>query len=476
MAITREEVRRIALLARLQLTPDEESAPAPPTSTTSSRPSAPRDRRHERRRPDRARRTRPAPPLRADVVTNPPPETRARQRAGARRTLLNVPRSSSGPWRAPRALGARGAARVRRREVSVRRARRGRPDAHRGGRGARRRVPHRRRRDRRSRGAGDRRSGARAARRRPARRRPGRAQGQHLHARGSRRPRGSRILEGFVPPYDATVVARLRDGGRGHRRQDQLRRVRDGLVDRELRLRRHAQSVGPASACRAGRAAARPPRSRPASALAPRHATPAGRSASRRRSAASSGSSRPTGACRATALIAFASSLDQVGPLGARRRATARCSSRASRATTRATRPRSQRPVPTSAARSTRRRGHAPRHAAGVLRRRLDPEVVAGRARGARALLETLGAAVGECRCPHTEYAIADLLPDRDRRGELEPRALRRRALRPRAAERHGTLLDMYRHPRRGLRRRGEAARSCSAPTRSAAATTTRTT
>ena len=48
---------------------------------------------------------------------------------------------------------------------------------------------------------------------------------------------GSRILEGWVPPYDATVVTRLRRGRHADPRQDQPRRVRDGLVDRALGVR-----------------------------------------------------------------------------------------------------------------------------------------------------------------------------------------------------------------------------------------------
>ena len=77
-----------------------------------------------------------------------------------------------------------------------------------------------------------------------------------------------------------------RGGGRGHRRQDQLRRVRDGLVDRELRVRRHAQPLGSASGFPAARAADRRRRSPPAWCRSRSARIPADRSASRRRCAA----------------------------------------------------------------------------------------------------------------------------------------------------------------------------------------------
>ena len=70
---------------------------------------------------------------------------------------------------------------------------------------------------------------------------PGCAQRQHLDAR---RPDDGIVedLEPFVPPQRHRREAR---SGRGsHRRQDQLRRVRDGIVDRELCIRPDQESVG----------------------------------------------------------------------------------------------------------------------------------------------------------------------------------------------------------------------------------------
>ena len=88
--------------------------------------------------------------------------------------------------------------------------------------------------------------------------------------------------------------------GRAADRQDEPRRVRDGLVGRELGVPRDAQSRTTSTAC----PAARRPAARRRSAGSPRRsrsaATPAAPSASRPRSATSSASSRRTAACRAT--------------------------------------------------------------------------------------------------------------------------------------------------------------------------------
>ena len=129
-----------------------------------------------------------------------------------------------------------------------------------------------------------------------AARRPGRDQGRHGRRRRGdrvrqRRPRrpGGRRRRGRAPP------AR---GRRGDPRQDARARADDHAVDRVADLRRHPQPVGPRSARRAARPAARRARSPPGSA-APRSApTAPARSASPPPAAACSGSSRRTAACR----------------------------------------------------------------------------------------------------------------------------------------------------------------------------------
>ena len=99
---------------------------------------------------------------------------------------------------------------------------------------------------------------------------------------------GSRVLEGYRPPYTASVVRRCDAGGPRRARQDQHGRVRDGLVDGELGLRPDAQSVG--SRARPGRLERRLGGGRGRLDGAARRSAPtrAARSASRRPCAASS--------------------------------------------------------------------------------------------------------------------------------------------------------------------------------------------
>ena len=116
----------------------------------------------------------------------------------------------------------------------------------------------------------------------------------NLCTRGIPTTCSSKILAGWRPPYDATVVERLRAAGAVVDRQDQPRRVRHGLVHRELGLRADQAPAGPDA--RAGRVVGRERGRRGRRLRAPRRSarTPAARSASPRRCAASSASSRPT--------------------------------------------------------------------------------------------------------------------------------------------------------------------------------------
>ena len=59
---------------------------------------------------------------------------------------------------------------------------------------------------------------------------------------------GSRILEGFRPTYESTVSGQSAQGGRGHARQTEHGRVRDGLVERDQRLGPGDQPVAAARA------------------------------------------------------------------------------------------------------------------------------------------------------------------------------------------------------------------------------------
>ena len=60
--------------------------------------------------------------------------------------------------------------------------------------------------------------------------------------KGVRTTAGSKILGNYIPPYDCTAVAAAGSSGRGGAGKIELRRVRDGLVQRKLRLEAGAQS------------------------------------------------------------------------------------------------------------------------------------------------------------------------------------------------------------------------------------------
>ena len=197
------------------------------------------------------------------------------------------------------------------------------------------------------------------------------------------------------------------------------------------------------SACPAGRAAAPPrpwPPARPPGRSAP---TPAAPSASPRRSAASWASSPPTARSR-YGMIAFASSLDQCGPLTRDvtdaallfRHMVGRdpCDSTSLEFPEEVALPSSER---LDGVRFGVPGAHGARARAG---------------RGARSsatleLIEELGGSVEEISLPHSSLRHLRLLRDRSGRGQRQPGALRRRPLRhARRGQRH--LPSMYEQTR----------------------------
>ncbi len=216
---------------------------------------------------------------------------------------------------------------------------------------------------------------------------------------------GSRILENYVSPFNATVVDKLERAGAVIVGKTDLRRIRHGLVHGELRVRPVAQSLGHRPRARrierriGGRGGGRPDAAR--ARLGHRRI----RSASPPRSAALSGSSRPTDACRATGSWPTPRHSIRLDRLRGRS-PTPRCASRRSAAPTRGTPRPDPAPVPAFSEGLTGDiagvRIGVPRH---LLTDGVDSEVRTAFASGVQTL-ERLGATLVDIELPHARFAI----------------------------------------------------------------------
>ena len=134
------------------------------------------------------------------------------------------------------------------------------------------------------------------------------------------------MLENYTSPYDAHVDRAVRSRGRRDAWQDATWTSSPWARRARSRISGRCATLGRKAACRAAPQAARRPRWPRAWSRRRPAPTPGG---SIRQPAALSGicglQARRTARSRAMALVAFASSLDQAGPLAQERRPTSRC-------------------------------------------------------------------------------------------------------------------------------------------------------
>ena len=158
-------------------------------------------------------------------------------------------------------------------------------------------------------------------------------------------------------------------------------------------------------------------------------------------------------------LIAFASSLDQIGPFATtvqRRRAAARRDRRPRPDGLHVDRRRRYEPVLPGRRPRRRRPAHRASSTSSPTATASSPRC-SPRSSRRRVALEKAGATVDRVQRAERALRAVGVLPDRAGRGVVEPRSLRRRALRP-AGRRRRRRHDERAHARRGLRPRGEAA------------------
>ena len=291
----------------------------------------------------------------------------------------------------------------------------------------------------------------------PLARRPNRAQGQSVHARRShdRIVQDPRRLHAALRRHGRRAP---RAGRRNRHREDELRRVRDGVVERELGVRSRSQPLGPRPdpwrferrLCGSSRPGPGPGRA----GLGYGRLYPSARRALRHRG--TQAHVRPRLTIWTDRVRLVAGSDWPADANGGRRRGAAPGAGRPR--AIRETRLPPRTPVPDYARALTgdisqvrigvprgplwrrRRRGRAQRRRAGA--RRLDaPGRHAHRRRAAARRLRDSG-----------------VLPGGDRRSELQPRAIRRRALRLPREGRRDASVDVFPDAGRGTRTGGQAA------------------
>ncbi len=275
---------------------------------------------------------------------------------------------------------------------------------------------------------------------------------------------GSRMLANFTAPYDAHVVAGLRQAGTVLLGKTNMDEFAMGSSQRDLVFRRGEESVEPGLRARrqlgrlgggGGRAAgARRHRHRhrrldPAAGGADRHHRPQAhlRHLLALRADRVRVEPRPGGPVRAHRRGLRAAALGDGRPRRARldRRSSAR---------SRTTRAGCASPLPTRHGRSPACASACPTSTSPAA---LDAEVARADRRRARRVPRARRDDGGG-RLPQRQALGAGLLRDRAGGGVVEPVALRRRALRPPRREVRRPRRHVPEDPRRGLRRRGQAA------------------